>query len=495
MKVVLLFLMILLPFSVSAQNFGELEKISSEKLLRDFDLLQQAIEQYHSGAYWYTPKDSFDRAFQQTRASLQKPMNELEFHKTIAPLVCLTREDHCNIFLSSETQEHLRKNGRFFPFVVKFLDQKLYIVQNASAREADFIGKEILQINGENVASIVKNLGGQFASDGYIQAVKYSDLDGLAFARQYFLYYGLVDQFNILLQGENGNKEYNIPALSLEEARINLATNTPNPSKSSDEEPDNLEYRILTKEIAYLGVHTFASSAYKKNKVHRNYKKFLREAFLDIQEKQIRHLIIDMRQNGGGSEGNENLLYSYLDDNYQKYKSVTAKAQKLSLDNGKDKPLKIKTFGFFERVFGNRKRADGSYERKENIGFGLRAYKKEPVFKYRDSLYVLIHPVTYSGGSEFANMLYTRQRATFIGEETGGGFYGNTSGYSYELELPHSGIIIDIPALKFEMNVEGLPFGRGVIPHHRVIPSIEEYLAGQDVVLAYTLDLIKKQAE
>ncbi len=118
------------------------------------------------------------------------------------------------------------------------------------------------------------------------------------------------------------------------------------------------------------------------------------------------------------------------------------------------------------------------------------AYKKEPDHKYNGALFVMTSPLTYSGGSEFANMVYTQGRATFIGEETGGGFFGNTSGYSYELELPHSDITVDLPALQFEMNVEGLPFGRGVIPHQQVIPDIETYLQGPEAVLDFMLATI-----
>ncbi|NJO02168.1 MAG: hypothetical protein HC880_11200 [Bacteroidia bacterium] len=136
-----------------------------------------------------------------------------------------------------------------------------------------------------------------------------------------------------------------------------------------------------------------------------------------------------------------------------------------------------------------RKLPDGSYERKMNANPGLMAYKKEPPYKYAGKVFVIISPVTYSGGSEFANMVYTRKRGIFVGEETGGGFYGNTSGYSYELTLPHSSIKIDIPALQFIMNVEGLPFGRGVIPHHRVIPTIEQYLLRENIAVNYILNL------
>src|SRR6266699_2025473 len=41
--------------------------------------------------------------------------------------------------------------------------------------------------------------------------------------------------------------------------------------------------------------------------------------------------------------------------------------------------------------------------------------------------------------TEFLSVLHSHKRATFIGEETGGSYYGNTSGiYRANLELPNS---------------------------------------------------------
>lgn len=118
---------------------------------------------------------------------------------------------------------------------------------------------------------------------------------------------------------------------------------------------------------------------------------------------------------------------------------------------------------------------------------GLKAYHKEPDFKYKGKLYVIIGPITYSGGSEFANMVYSQNSGTFVGEETGGGLLGNTSGHISKLELPHSGLICGIPVLKYKMKVEGGEFGRGLIPNFNAIPTIEEYLSNKNKPVEFIL--------
>ncbi|WP_299764913.1 S41 family peptidase [uncultured Dokdonia sp.] len=474
-------------FQSIAQDYGNLPKIPKSKLQLDFEIFKQALEKQHTGMYWYTPKDSVDVALNKGRAKITEDLNEIEFFKIIAPIVALTREDHTDIRLSEETELYLKNEAKYLPLRVVFLDKKMYITnQGISDEYTHLIKKEITSINGKSPIKLVEELGNLFASDGFIKVVKYSDLNGFSFSRYYFLQYGFIDTFTLKVKDENNREEeITIPALLAKESKANFKKYH---TKKKPETDESLIFNIVNDTTAYLAVHTFSTDAYKENTVHKNYKRFLKNSFKTIEEKNITNLIIDVSDNGGGNEGNENLLYSYIGTNYQKYNSVCAKSQQTTLDNGVDTPISFKTFRFLERVFSNKKMENGGYCRTEKFGFGLMAYKKEPHTKYTGKLFVLISPVTYSGGSEFSNMVYTNKRATFVGEETGGGYYGNTSGYSVGIPLKYSKLTVIVPALKFDMNVSGSPFGRGVIPHHKVIPTIDEYMNAISAPLTYILE-------
>lgn len=486
----LITLLLSITFICQGQDYGSLRKIEKEQLERDFELLKQGLEKHHSGMYWYTPKDSLDMAFSNGLSKIESDMNEIEFFKIASPIVSLTREDHTDIKFSSETVKFLNTEASYFPFKIVFLDQKMYITEEYSQKQLGIVGQEIVAINGKTPVELISILGKYFASDGFVKAVKFSDLEGFQFAYYYFLEFGFLESINVkYLDSNNAVKELEAkpikrPAI-IQNLRIRAQKKV---SSAQDIKKESLEFKILNDTAAYLAVRTFSNDDYRENKVNRNYKAFLENSFSAISEKNIRNLVIDVSQNTGGSEGNENLLYSYIGQNYQKYNSVCAKSQSSVLDNGVDKPITLKTFGFFERVFYNSKMPDGSYCRKEDRGFGLTAYKKEPENKYSGEVYVIISPVTYSGGSEFANMMRTNNLATFVGEETGGGFNGNTSGYSSKLELPHSKLKVYIPTLKFDMNVSGSPFGRGVLPDFKVIPTIAEYLNKENAPLAFILN-------
>jgi hypothetical protein len=83
-------------------------------------------------------------------------------------------------------------------------------------------------------------------------------------------------------------------------------------------------------------------------------------------------------------------------------------------------------------------------------------------------------------------------RATFVGEESGAGYYGNVSGGGVTLTLPHSGVRVRIPFIKYSCAVSGYtPEDRGLIPEHIIVPTVDDLLAGRDPVLEFALELAR----
>src|SRR6516225_10235848 len=57
------------------------EKFDAEKLLADFRIARQALEEGHSGIYRYTSKKELDRIFDQADKSLTRPMSVIAFYR------------------------------------------------------------------------------------------------------------------------------------------------------------------------------------------------------------------------------------------------------------------------------------------------------------------------------------------------------------------------------------------------------------------------------
>ena len=113
--------------------------------------------------------------------------------------------------------------------------------------------------------------------------------------------------------------------------------------------------------------------------------------------------------------------------------------------------------------------------------------------RFKGSVYVLTSGWTYSGGAEFSTLMKEHTSAVFIGEETGGGYYGNTSGTSLTLTLPNTKLAVEIPILKFALDVKKGKMGRGVIPDHEVQPSFNEFVNGYDTEMEHAKRLIQNK--
>jgi hypothetical protein len=121
----------------------------------------------------------------------------------------------------------------------------------------------------------------------------------------------------------------------------------------------------------------------------------------------------------------------------------------------------------------------------------IRTGKLQPATApFLGKVYFLINGNSFSATAEFCAVARSERRGEFIGEETGGGYYGNTSGYDTLLVLPNTRIKVDIPRIKYTVAVRPAQYpDRGIIPEHVVIPSIADVMAHKDVALEYALHL------
>ena len=214
--------------------------------------------------------------------------------------------------------------------------------------------------------------------------------------------------------------------------------------------------------------------------------------FTRIRTSNLKNLIIDLRRNEGGAEGYEDYVFSYLTSQpYRKYKYVEASGFSYSF-------LQNTNYASPERQLELEKElreehyleSDGRIYRKK----GILTPETPKVNSFKGNIYVITSGLTYSGGAEFVSLIKGHRKATFIGREVGGGYYGNTSGFSIKLTLPNSKISVRIPLLKFVVDVKGnIPFGHGVIPDYPLDPTIDEYLKGYDTELEFAKKMTKKK--
>ena len=471
--------------NIISSNFSELniEKFTETELEFDFNLLVNSLKEAHTGLYWYNTEKQFDSIVKLQKSKIKDSLNGLEFYNIVAPIVSYTKEGHSYIRTSKDVSKYLNKNGKFIPLIVLSENEKIYILNNPNDK-IKIKGLELKKINGKKIEDIYKKLFSTITSDGFIKQSKYRNLDNFHLSTYYAKSIGIFNNYNIEVYDKKLNKYQNLIIKSADINRLSKIVN--DVALYSDFEP--IDFSIINKNTAIFTINTFQNDDYEEKNL--NFKKNVSKTFKKIDSLQIKNLIIDIRENSGGTEGNEDYLFSFLTDKpYNKYKNVEISAFKYSFYKHTDynKPEDIKEFETDIKK-EHYLTKNGKILRKKGIE-EIEPLKPKP---FKGNIYILTSGWTYSGGAEFSSLMKQHTNAIFIGEEVGGGFHGNTSGYGLEMTLPNTEIKVNIPVLKFSLDVDKGIFGRGVIPDYKIQSTFEDYENKIDRVMEFTKKLITK---
>ena len=215
-------------------------------------------------------------------------------------------------------------------------------------------------------------------------------------------------------------------------------------------------------------------------------KKFFRNSFRALQQNNIGHLIIDVRGNGGGSVTNSTLISRYLTN--QKFKisdSLYAVKRKSHYQQYIQNHFWNKLF----MTFFTKKKKDGNY----HFGYFERHYFKPKKGNHYDGkVYILTGGNSFSATTLFVSSIIRQDNVTVIGEETGGGAYGNSAWLIPDVTLPETGLRFRLPLFRLVIDKNAPKNGRGVQPEVESFPTIDAVKKGADYKLDKAMEMIKK---
>jgi hypothetical protein len=446
---------------------GPPDPVPPAKLRQDFRILRGALEEGHPGIYRYTSKPVLDRRFDQAEKALDRPMNIYEFYRIVAPVVAAIKCGHTGVRVSPD----LTKGKPRLPLVVRVLDGKIYVLRDLSDDQGALRGQEIRTVNGLAADKIVQTMLNAVPGDGDVQTARLRRIGGSNFATGLIDLLGWESPYTVTFWDARQGREHAVRLEGIDAAK--LVEERPKESATLTFLDDG--------KIADLKINRFGGTADKKE-----LKVFLRESFIESARRKSTALILDLRDNGGGADDLGKLLLSFLiDEPFRYYDDLVL--------NGLD-------FSF--RTYTNQQRAlpadmlerqpNGKYRMVKHPNWGTQQPSK-PTFTGK--VYILINGNSFSTTSEFLSHAHARKRAEFIGEESGGGYYGNTSGPGAMLTLPNTKLQAYVPLMGYYMAVrDDKAANHGVVPDHAVKYTIDELLAGSDKELALALELARKNA-
>jgi hypothetical protein len=465
--------------SASLQN-----QFNLEQLREDLAVLRSSLEEGHGGFYRYSSKAEMDLVFDGAARDIAVPMTELEFYRFLAPVIASVNDGHTRLLGSRELESHLHQQPVLLPFKLAVVAGTPYLHRNYSDHADLVMGGELLSINGNSMDEIVRTMLAALPSDGRVLTSKYRRLESTStFGDTYSRLFGITTRFELTYRSQDDGSVHSIvvDGLTAEELTRRFESRYAEVANAEQNRPPvELMY---SGDIPILTVRTFGGRTISNAGI--DYPAFLRRTFEELANRGAQDLIIDVRNNGGGSDEYGKLLAAYLiDDTFDYYRYLEVNSDSFAFleytaMSNSDLPR--------DRLRANER---GRYDLLGHPNLGPQQ-PLEPNFD--GELYILINGGSFSATGEFTSIVHHHQRATFIGEECGAGYYGNTSGMMVMLELPNSGLRVRIPFVRYTMAASGYePFDHGLVPEHYVEPTIDDVLAGRDVAMEYALRLTRR---
>lgn len=475
----------LLPMSMltatpaNAQGHDPDRNFSVTEVREDFAVLRGAIEEGHPGVYRYSTRAQMDAHFERIGAMIEEPMTELDVLRIVGMTLATINDGHTRSRGTGAFARYVDDQPVRLPFKLVFIDGRAYLHRNYSELGDDLLGAEVLSINGRPMGTVVEDLFALLPSDGRVETSKYRTLESTtAFGPSFSTMYGWTTAFELELKLADGSTRMvdvsgitsEVLTRRFEERYTDLPVDLP---------PIELEYRG---EIPILTVRTFGGGAYGRADI--DYGGFLREAFEGFAERGVQDLIIDVRNNGGGSDAFGKMLFAYFaETEFDYYSALELNDYRFDLMQYTSTP---------DREFPENQRRPNDHGTYDVVGHPNLGPQQPLEPGYRGRVWVLQNGGSFSATGEFTSVLHHNYPdAVFVGEESGAGYYGNVSGAGVSLTLPNTGVRVSLPLMKYSSAVEGYtPVDRGLIADIEVEPSIEDVLAGRDAVLDHTLGLI-----
>jgi hypothetical protein len=433
-----LFLLVLSLFTLNLR--GQVKVLEKYQMVEDMTIVQQSLKEAHPGLYWYKTKREVDSVFQVQLSKIPNSASTWVFNDLLTEMVDFIGCVHSAILPGEKMIKQLEKQGTFLPFTIALQDSVVII--DYSLDTLLHKGMKVLSIDGVSMETIVQNLMHKIPSDKGLMGKKRRSLE-LVFPYFYSMFNGAKANYSIGFE-ENGRMgNVNVKAISWNDdlgyQSIRAYVKTLSPFVLN-----------VNEDYAYLKLQTFSPAIYSA--IDMSFEESLRTAFSLIVPLN-KKLVIDLRDNNGGSLGYGSLLYAYLTD--KRFRYFSSNEIKRSVSKGE----------FSYQAYCEDKLEAMPFENVVLNGDDCLLIDRRDSTDHVDQpflgpLYILTNGLTFSSAAMFTSFCKTQRPNTYvIGEQPGGAQSGCIGGGPLVMALPNSKLRLYFNLVKLNLNVQSQDAG------------------------------------
>lgn len=465
------FLVMILMHSASGQGAWSADSlITKQQMQDDLDSLRQVILDSHPNPFVFYSSSEFENHIAELKNNVDSVSTLREFTSVLSSVLLPLRDSHTTLDFFSLHHMCFANDSYFLPLNIYSSDDTIFIESDWE----DFLprGARLLSINKVNAADI------------YRQAMDYSCIEGDANTGQKRIadaIFPIVYAWNNAVQEENeieviphGNESpetFSLKAYRKKEyQRLSKL-------RSAHESHKAVSFKFLEGDtIAVLRVATFAPANGNK------YRRDIHNSFRKMKKAGCNNLVLDIRDNSGGSSAWVEYLYSFLDSaGYNTPSNVIGKNSKIAMQRSKMFNNGISKL--IINIFYRKDEDVQSFNRFTSLPLGAMdtSYFKKPTLQKASRVYnrncvLLINGLTASAGVDFTNHFKRMNRGLIIGEPCLGpvsGTFGNPASY----RLPNSRLRINIATIRYNYD-NSFTYAREAIA-----PDVQIKTTGMDLFL------------
>lgn len=417
------------------------EKLSVAQVKADFEQLYQGLQAGSYDLYVNHPKLAYDQDYQRMLHSIQEPMTSLEVQKLFMRFTALADIAHTRIdFPVDDYRGFMTNDGKTLPLTLTITDTSVVIDDYLGQHENIQSGDHLIAVDGTNVRQWLAQLGAYIAADD--QFILNSLLGGQVGAYTW-LHDGERDSYLLRARSAQSGEVYEV-------RQPTLAYSQQQPVSNAEADASSLprDYDIIDSAIGYLKPGPFYNVFAESDKEiwdTEEYVRFIDEAYQHFLAEGVDTILIDVRNNPGGTNSFSDPMIAWFADRPFKFASdfrvkvseLAKRANQARLENeNTDNTISHKLAQFY-----------AAHEPGEIISFPLEEAQPNPsnrsILGHDIDVYIAIDRSSYSNAVSVAAIAQDYGFATVIGETTAD--FATTYASMESFRLDHSGISVGFP--------------------------------------------------